>query len=720
MLSQPISVSFDLGGGREVSIETGKLARQADGAVTVRQGNCIILATVVANKEPREGQDFFPLSVDYQEKFASAGRVPGSFFKREARLNDYEILTSRLIDRALRPLFPEDYLCDVQVLVSLVSSDENVLPDSLACLAASAALAVSDIPIKEIISEVRIGRIDGKFIVNPTRAELAKSDIEFMIAATEKNLMMVEGEAKECAEADLVKALQIAHDAIRIQIKAQQELRAKKGITGKRDYKKPEENEALRQKVADFASKRIYEISRKGSAKNERSDAYSQLKDELIASLGEEATDQEKKLAKKYFADLHWDVIRNMILDDRIRLDGRRLDQVRPLAMEVEPLPTPHGSALFTRGETQSLTTVTFGTKLDELLQESAAKSEYTKFFLHYNFPPFSTGEVKMMRGVGRREVGHGNLAMRSLRQMMPGSEYAYTVRVVSDILESNGSSSMATVCAGSLALMDAGVPVKKHVSGVAMGLITRGDGKYAILTDILGDEDHLGDMDFKVTGTREGICGVQMDIKVDGLSMEVMMEALEQARAGRLHILDAMYECMPAPRAEVKPHAPRMVKLIIDKEFIGAVIGPGGKVIQEIQRETGATINIEEVNNTGEVSIFSASKESLDKAVTWVKSITSMPEVGDVYEGPVKGIKEFGAFVEFLPGKQGLLHISEISWKRLETMEGLFKEGDIVKVKLVGVDPKTGKFKLSRKALMPKPDFKPREGAESAEPTNN
>ena len=715
MLSQPISVSFDLGGGRQVFIETGKLARQADGAVTVRQGNCIILATVVANKDPKEGQDFFPLSVDYQEKFASAGRVPGSFFKREARLNDYEILTSRLIDRALRPLFPEDYLCDVQVLISLVSSDDEVLPDSLACLAASAALAVSDIPIKEIISEVRIARVNGNFIVNPTRAELKASDLEFLIAATEKNLMMVEGEAKECDESELIKALQLAHDAIRIQIKAQAELRDKKGITTKRDYKKPASDDAVMEKVNSFAKDRVYEISRKGSSKNERTSAYSALKDELIASLGEEATDLEKKLAKKYYEDLKWEVVRNMMIDERIRLDGRKLDEVRPLAMEVEPLPTPHGSALFTRGETQSLTTVTFGTKLDELLLESAAKSEYTKFFLHYNFPPFSTGEVKMMRGAGRREIGHGNLAMRSLKQMMPGSEYAYTVRVVSDILESNGSSSMATVCAGSLALMDAGVPIRNHVSGVAMGLITRADGKYAILTDILGDEDHLGDMDFKVTGTRNGICGVQMDIKVDGLSMDVMMEALTQAKQGRLHILDAMYECMPAPRGEVKPHAPRMIKLIIDKEFIGAVIGPGGKVIQEIQRETGATVNIEEVGNTGEVSIFSASKESLDKAVTWIKGITATPEVGDVYEGPVKGIKEFGAFVEFMPGKQGLLHISEISWKRLETMDGLFKEGDMVKVKLVGVDPKTGKFKLSRKALMPKPEFKPREG-ENAE----
>ena len=714
MLSQKINVDFQHDGQPTITLGTGKLARQADGAVTVTQGKCILLATVVANKDPKEGQDFFPLSVDYQEKFASAGRIPGSFFKREARLNDYEILTSRLIDRALRPLFPEDYLCDVQVLISLVSSDPEIMPDSLACLAASAALAVSDIPIKEIISEVRIARINGTFVINPTRTQLETADMDFLIAATEKNLMMVEGESKECAEADLVKALELAHEAIKIQIKAQHELRKQVGITSKRDYKKPESDQELNEKVIAFAKQKVYDIARKGSSKNDRTVAFSQVRDELLLHLGTEITDVQKKLTKKYYEDLKWEVVRNMMLDDRIRLDGRQLDQVRGLAMETEPLPSPHGSALFTRGETQSLTTVTFGTKLDELLMESAAKSVYSPFILHYNFPPFSTGEVKMMRGVGRREVGHGNLALRSLKQMMPGNEYAYTVRIVSDILESNGSSSMATVCAGSLALMDAGVPFKKHVSGVAMGLITREDGKYAILTDILGDEDHLGDMDFKVTGTRDGICGVQMDIKVDGLSMAVMMEALEQARKGRLHILDAMYECIPAHREDVKPHAPRMIKLIIDKEFIGAVIGPGGKVIQEIQRETGATINIEEVGNTGEVSIFSANQESLDKAVRWVKSITAVPNVGDVYEGPIKGIKEFGAFVEFMPGKQGLLHISEISWKRLETMDGIFKEGDMVKVKLVGLDPKTGKFKLSRKALMPKPEMKPRSGDEN------
>ena len=709
MLSQPIQSSFTLPDGTEVIIETGKLARQADGAVTVRQGKNILLATVVANEEPKEGQDFFPLSVDYQEKFASAGRIPGSFFKREGRLNDYEVLTSRLIDRALRPLFPDDYFCDVQVLISLISSDEEVMPDSLACLAASAALAVSDISIKEIISEVRIARINGKMVVNPIRSELAKADMDFIIAATAENLMMVEGEAKECSEEDLVKALELAHEAIRVQIKAQQELRDKKGVIAKREYPKPEQDEELKQQVIAFSKDRMYQIAKDGTGKHERGDAFKTLKEDLIDSLGEEADDAKQKLAKKYFEDLQWEIVRNMILDDRIRLDGRKLDEVRSLAMEVDPLPTPHGSAIFTRGETQSLTTVTLGTPLDELLIESAAKSDYSKFILHYNFPPFSTGEVKMQRGPGRREVGHGNLAMRSLKQMMPGNDYAYTVRVVSDILESNGSSSMATVCAGSLALMDAGVPIAKHVGGIAMGLITReSDGKYAILTDILGDEDHLGDMDFKVTGTREGICGVQMDIKVHGLSMELMREALEQARKGRLHILDAMYQCIEAARSDVKPHAPRMEKMFIDKEFIGAVIGPQGKVIQEIQKETGATINIEEVGNFGEVSIFSPAKEGLERAVSWIKGIVAVPSVGEVYEAKVKTVQPYGAFVEFLPKKEGLLHISEISWKRLESMEGVLKEGDTVKVKLIGIDHKTGKFKLSRKALMPKPETRP------------
>lgn len=700
----PINVTFDIGGGRMVTIETGKLARQADGAVTLRLGNCVILATVVASREPKVGQSFFPLSVDYQEKFASAGRIPGSFFKREARLNDYEILTSRLIDRALRPLFPDDYLCEVQVLVSLVSSDPEVMPDAMACLAASAALAVSDIPIQEIISEVRVGKVNGEFVINPTRTQLEEADLEFIVAATDRNIMMVEGQGKECQEEDLVKAIEIAHNAIKIQVKAQKDLRDKVGVTAKRDYTKPYRNEALNGKITAFAKDKMLAISSTASAKNERKDSFDNLLIEITEYLGEDLPDEDKGLIKHYFAELQYDVVRDMMLNTSKRLDGRGLEDIRPLTMEVSFLPSPHGSALFTRGETQSLTTVTLGTPLDELLVESAATSNYSKFILHYNFPPFSTGEVKMMRGVGRREVGHGNLALRSLKQIMPGSDYPYTVRVVSDILESNGSSSMATVCAGSLALMDAGVPFKKHVSGIAMGLISK-EGKFAILSDILGDEDHLGDMDFKVTGTRDGICGVQMDIKVDGLSMEIMRQALDQAKKGRMHILEAMYHCIPEHNADVKPHAPRMEKLIIDSEFIGAVIGPGGKIIQEIQKTTGATINITEVGKTGEVSIFSANKESLDQAVAWVKSIVSVPEIGDVFEGTVKGIKEFGAFVEFLPGKQGLLHISEIMWKRLENMDNVFNEGDKVKVKLIGVDTKTGKFKLSSKALLPKPE---------------
>jgi polyribonucleotide nucleotidyltransferase len=717
---EPKSITFDIGGGRMVTIETGKLARQADGSVTVKQGNCVILATVVANKEPKEGQSFFPLTVDYQEKFGSAGRIPGSFFKREARLNDYEILTSRLIDRALRPLFPEDYFCDVQVLVSLISSDDQVMPDSLACLAASAALAVSDVPVQEIISEVRIARLDGQFIVNPTRAELEKADLEFIIAATDKNIMMVEGEAKECQEEDLVKAIELAHDAIKVHIKAQADLRALVGVTGKREYTKPYHNEELNEKIIAFAKDKMYAIAASASAKQERSAAFDALKTELKEFLGEELPDADKKLIGTYFGDLQYHVVRDMILNDKKRLDGRGLEDIRPLSMETDILPTPHGSALFTRGETQSLTTVTLGTPLDELLVESAHSSDYTKFILHYNFPPFSTGEVKPMRGVGRREVGHGNLAMRSLKQMMPGSDYPYTVRVVSDILESNGSSSMATVCAGSLALMDAGVPLRKHVSGVAMGLIKKED-KFAVLTDILGDEDHLGDMDFKVTGTLEGICGVQMDIKVDGLSMDIMRQALDQAKRGRLHILNAMHACVAGHRDDVKPHAPRMVKIKIDKEYIGAVIGPGGKVIQEIQRETGTTINIEEIDNVGEVSIFSKEKAGLDKALAWINGIVAVPVVGDVYEGTVKSIKEFGAFVEFLPKKEGLLHISEISWKRLETMDGIFKEGDKVKVKLLDIDQRTGKYKLSRKVLMPKPEAQPKpQGGEGREPKQN
>jgi polyribonucleotide nucleotidyltransferase len=704
---QSKKISFSIN-GQEVTIETGKMARQADGAVVVTQGNCVLLATVVANKDAKEGQSFFPLSVDYQEKFASAGRIPGSFFKREARLNDYEILTSRLIDRALRPLFPDDYLCDVQVLVSLISSDNEVMPDSLACLAASAALAVSNIPIQEIISEVRIGKINGQFIVNPTRSQLAVSDLEFIIAATDKNIMMVEGEAKECSEEDLVASIELAHTAIKEQVIAQQQLRELVGNNEKRDYTKPLRSEELKAKVYAFATDKVYAVAKGALAKHDRSDKFDAIRKELLVNLNENLAEGEildEKLAKHYYHDLQYDVIRDMMLNDRVRLDGRGLADVRQLEMETSILPSPHGSALFTRGETQSLTTVTFGTTLDELLIESAHHSDYSKFLLHYNFPPFSTGEVKMMRGVGRREVGHGNLAMRSLKKMMPlVDDFPYTVRVVSDILESNGSSSMATVCAGSLALMDAGVPFKKHISGVAMGLISKGE-KFAILTDILGDEDHLGDMDFKVTGTKDGICGVQMDIKVDGLSMDVMRQALAQAKEGRLHILNAMEACIPAARPELKPHAPRMERMIIDQEFIGAIIGPGGKIIQEMQKVTGCTITIAEKNNRGEIDIFGVNKDGVEKAKSIIRGIVAIPEIGGEYEATVKSIMPYGAFVEFMPGKQGLLHISEVSWSRLDTLEGVLKEGETIKVKLLDFDQKSGKFKLSRKVLMPRPE---------------
>ena len=699
------TVKIQMEDGKEILISTGKLARQADGAVTVQCGNCILLATVCASKEAKPGQSFFPLSVDYQEKMASAGKIPGSFFKREGRINDYEILISRLVDRALRPLFPEDYLCDVQIQVTLISSDPEVMPDALACLAASAALAVSTIPIQEIISEVRIARINGNYVINPTRSELTTADMDFIIGATSKNIMMVEGEAKECLEADVITAIELAHKAIRIQVQAQEELRKTLAITP-RSYTAGNADENLESMVNAFAADKMLEIARSRSTKADRSDAFKALEIALVEHLGEAITDENKALVKTYFGNLQYDVVRNMILEERVRLDGRKLDEVRPLHMEIDFLPSPHGSALFTRGETQSLTTVTLGTSQDELLIENAASSNYEKFILHYNFPGFSTGEVKPNRGPGRREVGHGNLAKRSLAQMMPSNDYPYTVRVVSDILESNGSSSMATVCAGSLALMDAGVPLPKHVSGVAMGLISRStDKKFAILTDILGDEDHLGDMDFKVTGTKEGICGIQMDIKVDGLSMEIMSQALEQAKQGRLHILDAMYACTPAHRTEPKPHAPRIEQIVIDREFIGAVIGPGGKIIQEIQRETNTTITIEEVDETGVVKIFSSNKESIEKAMNWVKGIVAVPEIGQEYDSVVKGIKEFGAFVEFLPGKQGLLHISEVSWSRLNTLDGVLKEGDKIRIKLIGTDPKTGKFRLSHKVLLPKPE---------------
>ncbi|MBS1616583.1 MAG: polyribonucleotide nucleotidyltransferase [Bacteroidetes bacterium] len=709
----PKSVSMQMPNGQTISIETGKLARQADGSALVRCGNAMVLATVVASKEPKPGQSFFPLTVDYQEKFASAGRIPGSFFKREGRLSDYEVLISRLIDRALRPLFPEDYLCEVQVIVTLVSSDPEVMPDALACLAASAALAVSDVPIQEIISEVRVARIKGAMVVNPSRSQLADADMDFIIAATEKNIMMVEGESKECSEEDLIQAIETGHEAIKLQVKMQEELRSLAGAPAKREWTHWTGDEDLKQKVESFASKRMLEISRAASSKHDRSLAFKELWEACKLHLGTDKTPEEGgispeqlSIAKKYFEDLQYYTVRNMILDEGRRLDGRKLDEVRPLAMETDYLPGPHGSALFTRGETQSLTTATMGTPEDELLIETAATSDYSKFILHYNFPPYSTGEVKPMRGPGRREVGHGNLAKRSLEQMMPGKEYPYTVRVVSDILESNGSSSMATVCAGSLALMDAGVPFPKHVGGVAMGLISRSeDKKFAVLTDILGDEDHLGDMDFKVTGTREGICGIQMDIKVDGLSMDIMRQALAQALRGRMHILDAMYACIPAHRPDLKPHTPRVEQIIIDAEFIGAIIGPGGKIIQEIQRETSTKISVDEADGKGYVKIFSDNKENLEAAKKWIKSIVAQPEVGEEYEGTVKSIMPFGAFIEFMPGKQGLLHISEVSWSRLDSLEGVLKEGDKVRIKLVGTDPKTGKLRLSRKVLMPKPE---------------
>ncbi len=697
-----ISKTFDLGDGKPITIETGKLATQADGSALVRQGNCMILATVVSKEEVKEGQDFFPLSVDYQEKFASAGRIPGGFFRREARLSDYEILISRLVDRALRPLFPEDYLCDTQVIISLISADQTIMPDSLAALAASAALTVSNIPFNGPISEVRVCRIEGKYIVNPSKQDIDKSDLDIIVAGSSTSIVMVEGEAKEVAEADLLDAIRIGHEAIKMQCRAQLDLAALCG--GKkpfREYEKAPHSQEIKDKIYGAFKDKVYQVAKSGAAKAERKLGFSAIKEELNALVADWENEADVKLAKKYYNDLEYDVIRNLILDEGIRLDGRKTDEVRPIWTEIDYLPSAHGSAVFTRGETQSLTTVTLGTKLDELMLDKAMELVYTKFILHYNFPPFSTGEVKPNRGPGRREVGHGNLAMRSLKNVLPaGDDNPYTIRVVSDILESNGSSSMATVCAGSLALFDAGLKMKSHVSGIAMGLITREDGKIAILSDILGDEDHLGDMDFKVTGTSKGICGCQMDIKVQGLSFETMFKALEQARQGRLHILNILNQTIGVPRADYKPHAPRIIKIMIPREFIGAVIGPGGKVIQEMQRETGTTINISEVGDEGEVLISSANKESIDKALSRIRGIIAVPQPGEVYDAKVKSIMPYGAFVEFLPGKEGLLHISEVSNKRLESLEGVMSVGDIIKVKLLDVDKKTGKFKLSSKAL--------------------
>lgn len=705
-----ISHTFKLADGREVTLETGKLAKQADGSVVVKMGNTMLLATVVSNKDAKEGTDFLPLSVDYQEKFAAAGRFPGGFFKREARLSDYEILISRLVDRALRPLFPEDYHSDTQVLISLISGDTNAAPDALACLAASAAISVSDIPFNGPVSEVRVGKIDGKLVINPTVEEMAKSTIDMIIAANAKDIMMVEGEMKEISEAEMLEAIKFAHEAIRLQINAINELVAKveavKGKISKREYCHETNDAALRERIHNTLYDKAYAVAKaQNPNKKERGAAFKAVVAEFIDGLTEEEKATiDPSLVKKYYHEVEYNAVRRFVLDERARLDGRKTNQIRPIWSEVGYLPSAHGSAIFTRGETQSLTSVTLGTKLDLQSIDRALYQGSNNFMLHYNFPAFSTGEVKPNRGPGRREVGHGNLAERALKQVL-SPENPYTVRVVSDILESNGSSSMATVCAGTLALMDAGVKIFKPVSGIAMGLITDDKGKYAILSDILGDEDHLGDMDFKVTGTKDGITACQMDLKVDGLPYEVMAEALEQAKQGRLHILGEMTKTIAESRPDYKPHAPRIVKMTIPKEFIGAIIGPGGKIIQEMQRETGATIVIEEINNQGHIDIVATNKDAIDAVLAKIKGIVAQPEVGEVYEGKVKSIMPFGAFVEFMPGKDGLLHISEIEHRRLETMDGVLKEGEKIQVKLIGVDPKTGKFKLSRKVLLPKPE---------------
>lgn len=701
------SISLEDEQGRSITISTGKLARQSDGAVTVKMGDAVVLATVCSALKIKEGQDFFPLSVDYQEKFAGAGRIPGGFLKRESRLSDYEVLISRLIDRTLRPMFPDGYYNETQIMISLISSDTNILGDTLAGLAAAAAIAVSDIPFEVPVSEVRVARIDGKFVVNPYKSDLERADLEIIIGASERDILMVEGEAAQCSEADLVQAIKIGHDVIKQHCRIQREMQAAVGKT-KRIIEPTTPNTELQQKIADFCQAKVYEVAKGALPKHQRKEQLSLIKTEFLATLTEEENEDQKLLSliDEYYHDLERTVIREMILAENMRLDGRGLTDVRPLLIETNYLPSPHGSALFCRGETQSITTCTLGTKLDEQMLDKASGLEYSKFILHYNFPAFSTGEIKPSRGPGRREIGHGNLAMRSLKQVLPSQEEnPYTLRIVSDILESNGSSSMATVCAGSLALMDAGVQIKSNVSGIAMGLITDGAGRFAVLTDILGDEDHLGDMDFKVTGTINGICGIQMDLKIDGLPYPILEQALQQAKAGRLHILNAMNEVMETPRPEPKPHAPRIVKIYIPREFIGAVIGPGGKVIQEMQRQTGAIINIEEVGDQGEINIAANNKEAIDAALARIKGIVTLPEEGEIYEGKVTSIQTFGAFVEILPGKEGLLHISEVDWKRLENLDGVLKEGDIVQVKLLEVDKKTGKLRLSRKALITGPN---------------
>lgn len=700
-----ITKSFDLGDGRTIEIETGKLAKQADGAVVVKMGDTMLLATVVSTVGAKAGVDFLPLSVDYQEKYAAAGRIPGGFLRREARLSDYEILISRLVDRALRPMFPEDYHSDTQVMISLISADKNITPDCLAGLAASAAIAVSDIPFNGPISEVRVAKIDGQLVINPYLSDLERATMDFLVAGTENDIVMVEGEANEISEAEMVEAIEFAHKAIVVQVQVQKELTEAVGKTVKRTYSHEESNPELKEQVYAATYDKVYAVAKSGTSKHERGDKFGEILMDFIATLGEDIDDVTGFLAKKYFHDVQYDAIRNLILDEGIRLDGRDVRTVRPIWSEVGYLPAAHGSAVFTRGETQSLTTVTLGSKDDEQMIDGAFVNGYNKFLLHYNFPGFSTGEVRPNRGAGRREIGHGNLAMRSLKKVLPGlEENPYTIRIVSDILESNGSSSMATVCAGTLALMDAGIKIKAPVSGIAMGLITdEKTGKYAILSDILGDEDHLGDMDFKVTGTEKGIVACQMDLKINGLKWEVLTNALNQAKEARLHILNEMKKTIAEPREDYKAHAPRIVSLTIDKEFIGAVIGPGGKIIQEMQRETGASISIEEVGNKGIVEIFADNKASIDAAVGRINAIAAKPEIGATYEGKVKSIMPFGAFVEIMPGKDGLLHISEIAWERLETMDGVLKEGDKVTVKLLDVD-KQGKMKLSKKALMPRP----------------
>lgn len=700
------SKSCKLPDGREITIETGKMARQADGSVVLRMGNTMLLATVVSKEEVAPGVDFMPLSVDYQEKFASTGKIPGGFLKRESRLSDYEILISRLVDRALRPLFPSDFHAETQVNITLISGDANALPDSLAAFAASAALSISSIPWGGPISEVRVVRVDGKFIVNPTLADKERADIDLIVAASIENILMVEGEMKEVSEDDMLEALKLAHDAIKVQCQVQLDLAKELGKTEKRTYNHEENDETLREELNALLYPKVYAVAKQQiKDKKARGKAFKQICEDYLANLPED-TIIDKGLVKRYYHDIEKKAARDLVLNEGIRLDGRNTKEIRPILSEVDILPSAHGSALFTRGETQSLTTVTLGTKLDEQMVDGAMFEGSNKFILHYNFPGFSTGEVKPNRGPGRREVGHGNLALRGLKYVIPpDTENPYTIRIVSDILESNGSSSMATVCAGSLALMDSGIPVKGPVSGIAMGMISDSKtGKYAILSDILGDEDHLGDMDFKTTGTEKGLTACQMDLKVDGLTYDVLKEALLQAKEGRLHILNEMKKTLSASKADLKPHTPRAETVVIEKEMIGAIIGPGGKVVQDIQNTTGATVVIEEVNGKGIVNVFATSKEVMDAALRRIKAIVAVPEIGQVYDGKVKSIMPFGAFVEFMPGKDGLLHISEIKWERLETMEGVMEVGEEVKVKLVEVDKKTGKFRLSRKALLPKP----------------